>query len=390
MEKSGDELVGQTFSFTDRGGRHVTMLPEATPSVMRMLTSRKDIPRPVRWFGIPKLWRYEEPQQGRLREHFQINADLFGPDNPEADAEIISLAASILQESGLNGKFHIHLNSRELMDHILKFTGISDSGKALNLIDRFHKMEENDFKEQIREMLPEGSDTTPIIGILKTRLDPSDLLRLISRDFPEKSIEPILERLVRTSELVAGYTGIRPLVDLSVVRGLSYYTGTVFEFMDAEGSFRSIAGGGRYNRLSTMFSDQEIPAVGFGMGDMVVELMLRKNNLWKAQEPDASAYMISVSREGFDACTVIARYFRSAGIKTRMDLSGRGLVNQIRNASSSGYRFAVIIGESELKNNSAGIKDMKSGEQWNVPLNSTEKMADSILKAIKSDTGLKN
>ena len=111
-EKSGEELVGQTFSFTDRGGRRVTLLPEATPSVMRMITSRKDIPRPVRWFGIPKIWRYEEPQSGRLREHFQINADLFGPDSAEADAEIISLASAILQRSGLEGRFEIHINNR--------------------------------------------------------------------------------------------------------------------------------------------------------------------------------------------------------------------------------------------------------------------------------------
>lgn len=389
-EKSGEELVGQTFSFTDRGGRRVTLLPEATPSVMRMITSRKDIPRPVRWFGIPKIWRYEEPQSGRLREHFQINADLFGPDSADADAEIISLASTILQRSGLEGKFEIRLNNRELMDQILKSSGVSQTGNALNLIDRFHKMEESEFIEAFSALSDSDSMVNAMVELLKAKMDVKRLAEVVAQKMPGLDMTTTIERIRRTVDIVSGYTGVLPVIDLSIVRGLSYYTGIVFEFVDSDGNFRSILGGGRYNKLSTLFSDQEIPAIGFGMGDVVVELMLRKNNMWKSNEPENSAYMISVNSTGFDECQNIARMLRENGFRTRVDLSGRSLTNQIRSASSSGYRFTLILGEIELKNREISIKDMKSGKQWNAPLNSPGFILESIRETLRRDNNRQN
>lgn len=389
-EKSGEELVGQTFSFTDRGGRRVTLLPEATPSVMRMITSRKDIPRPVRWFGIPKIWRYEEPQSGRLREHFQINADLFGPDSAEADAEIISLASAILQRSGLEGRFEIHINNRELMDQILKSSGVSETQKALNLIDRFHKMEESEFVDAYSALSHNDSMVYAMVELLKAKMDVVRLSEVTTQNIPGQNMMNTIERINRTVDIVSHYTGVPPVIDLSIVRGLSYYTGIVFEFVDSDGSFRSILGGGRYNRLSTLFSEQEIPAIGFGMGDVVVELMLRKNNLWKFNEPENSAYMISLNPAGFDECQKIARILRENGIRTRVDLSGRSLTNQIRNASSSGCRFTLILGENELKRGEISIKDMKSGKQWTAPMNSPDFILEGMRETIGRDNNRQN
>ena len=139
--KSGTELVNQTFSFVDKGGREVTMIPEATPSTVRLLTARKDLPRPIRWYSFPKVWRYEEPQEGRFREHYQFNADMFGIDSEEADAEIIGLASSILDYLGLSGVYEININDRFLMEYILKDLGIENIQEAFSIIDKYKKLD---------------------------------------------------------------------------------------------------------------------------------------------------------------------------------------------------------------------------------------------------------
>ncbi len=373
LDKSGEELVGQTFSFTDKGGRNVTLLPEATPSVMRMLTSRKDLPRPVRWFGIPKIWRYEEPQSGRVREHFQFNADLFGPNSPAADAEIISLASDILDSCGLRNRFHIRLNNRKLMDSILESIYVKDVPKAFSIIDRFHKIDVEEFRASFLAVAGNKDNVERVLELIREKGEADAMLEKIEESFKDdEKINEVLRNLKQTANLISDYTGYTPYLDLSVVRGLSYYTGTVFEFSDAEGQFRSILGGGRYDNLAENFSGTEIPAVGFGMGDVVVELMMKKYGKWETSGDAIKAYLVSTSQSGAEICMKVAKTLRERGIVATSDLSGRSITNQMKSASSSGAHLAFIAGDRESKSNSVTVKDMATGSQTSVPLESLD------------------
>ena len=373
LDKSGEELVGQTFSFNDKGGRNVTLLPEATPSVMRMLTSRKELSKPVRWFGIPKIWRYEEPQSGRVREHFQFNADLFGPNNPAADAEIIALASDILDSCGLRNRFHIRLNNRKLMDAILESIDVKDVPKAFSIIDRFHKIDIQEFRVSFLSVAGTEENVERVLELIKEKGEADAMLEKIELSFAgDDKIKEILGNLRQTTNLIRGYTGYAPYLDLSVVRGLSYYTGTVFEFSDAEGQFRSILGGGRYDNLSVNFSGTEIPAVGFGMGDVVVELMMKKYGKWETSGYTIKAYLVSTSQSGTEICMKVAKTLRERGIVAISDLSGRSIANQMKSASAAGAHLAFIAGDRENESQSVTVKDMESGSQTSVPLSSID------------------
>ncbi len=362
--KSGDELVSQTFSFVDKGGREVTMVPEATPSVVRMLTSKKDLQKPVRWFSLPKIWRYEEPQSGRLREHVQFNADLFGPDTPDADAEIIGLAASILDSLGLSGNYEIRMNHRGMMEKILKSMQIEDAARAFSVIDRFRKLAENEFIEALGAIDISGKPAEMILKLAGTRVESVYLKQAVSEIVPlTQDLSDILDRIAKTMEMVSLFTDSRVVVDFSIVRGLSYYTGIVFEAFDVMGELRSILGGGRYNSLSTLLSGQEIPAVGFGMGDVVLELLLRRNGLWN--RPTATdGYYVCMASDGVEMYSMrVAAEVRKRGKTAVRDSGGRKLSSQLRAASAAGLTKSVIIGTREAETESVTIKDMASGKQ---------------------------
>ncbi|MEM0156987.1 MAG: HisS family protein, partial [Thermoplasmataceae archaeon] len=226
--KSGDELVSQTFSFVDKGGREVTMVPEATPSVVRMLTSKKDLQKPVRWFSLPKIWRYEEPQSGRLREHVQFNADLFGPDTPDADAELIGMAATILDSLGLSGNYEIRMNHRGMMEKILKAIQVQDTSSAFSVIDRFRKLGRDEFIEALDTVGISGKSAEMITKLAATRVESVYLKQAVSEIVPlTESLSADLDRIVKTMEMVSLFTDSMVVIDFSIVRGLSYYTGIV-------------------------------------------------------------------------------------------------------------------------------------------------------------------
>ncbi|EQD74083.1 histidyl-tRNA synthetase, partial [mine drainage metagenome] len=191
--KSGDELIGQTYSFIDKGGRELTMVPEATPSVVRMLTARKDIGRPVKWFCMPKLWRYEEPQSGRTREHTQFNADIFGDDSVYADAEVIGLACNILDNIGLKGKYKVRVNSRKLMENILIKLGISDIFRGYSLIDHYKKITKEELEKELVLLSGNSESSNILLDLLESEIP---IIELVSR-FPEKFIDGNLESVSR-------------------------------------------------------------------------------------------------------------------------------------------------------------------------------------------------
>lgn len=364
--KSGEELVSQTFSFVDRGQREVTMIPEFTPSVVRMLTSRKDIPRPVRWYGTPKLWRYEEPQAGRLREHIQFNADIFGPDTAEADAEVIGLSASILDSLGLSGEYEIRIGDRKISEEFLKRLGVKEPEKAFPIIDKFRKMTREEFLDALAGAGSTMENAEAIAEIVSEKFEIEDLEEVLKRSLRGEELPKLLlDRIRKTGRLVKSYTESEVKYDFSIVRGLSYYTGIVFEVFDIKGEYRSILGGGRYDNLASLLSDQDIPAVGFGMGDAVIELLLRRTGKWNAPDRGRSYYVAILGEESMEYGFGIANQIRKYST-AMLELSGRGLSAQMKSASTSGCTHAVIIGEREFAAGTVTIRDMSSGEQENL------------------------
>lgn len=362
--KSGDELVSQTFSFTDKGGREVTLIPEATPSVVRMLTAKKDLPRPVRWFSLPKIWRYEEPQSGRLREHVQFNADIFGIDTPEADSEIVGLACTILDSLGLAGNYEIRINHRKMMDEILKTLGVEDIPRVFGIIDRFRKIDRQDFLGLLHEAGVNDTSASIIEKLAASRVKAEDSVAFIG-EFMEISgeLKESLDRVISTIRMISHYTSSAVVMDFSTVRGLSYYTGLVFEAFDIRGELRAILGGGRYNGLSSLISGQDIPAIGFGMGDVVLELLLKRSGLWRKNEAGTRYYICTASDDAEEASLKLSIDLRRKGFEVIRDMGRRSLSAQLKSASANGCNFAIILGSKEVSSGSVTLRNMLDGKQ---------------------------
>ena len=372
--KSGDELVGQTYNFKDKSNREITLIPEATPSTMRMLVSRKDLVKPIKWYNIPKLWRYEEPQSGRNREHYQFNADYFGETGIEIDAELIALACETLNRMGLKGMYVVRVNHRKLMEKILSKLGCVNIQSSISTIDHFRKESIETIGNKLRDD-----------GVVDDNLN--RLLNFLSKSYPVSEIQnsikdlglDLLEdedflRMISTVEFLFknGYEDI--VYDPSTVRGLSYYTGIVFEGFDVDGKFRSIFGGGRYDNLSQLFEGQEIPAVGFGMGDAVLENLLKEKNLWKVDNGHSSYFLVGMGREGKNKAANLLYKLRRNGKTAVMENSERNISNSLKHASSMNFTHAIIIGEKELAERSLTIKNLINGEQKKIGENELDEL----------------
>ncbi len=352
--KSGEEIVSQTFSFVDKGGREITLVPEVTPSVARMVAQRKNILMPLKWFSIPKLWRYEEPQSGRLREFYQYNADIFGSNGVEADAEIIALSQAILESLGLKNKYIMRISDRNLIEEILKKYGVKEIEKALRLIDRMEKIGEDRFREEFENITKEMD----MMEFIKLRGDHS---------FLEKKLVDVvnfelLEKLKKLEDYLKEYDYGNFIYDLSIVRGIAYYTGIVFEAHDIKGELRAILGGGRYDNVVSLFNGEQVPAVGFGMGDAVLEILMKREKLWPEikENPD---YFIAVLGNARKYAIQISKILRNAGFKVEMDLTGKSLSYQMKYADKIGAKYALLIGEEEMVQNMVTVREMSSGKQ---------------------------
>ncbi|MEM3219963.1 MAG: histidine--tRNA ligase [Thermoplasmata archaeon] len=352
--KSGEEIVSQTFSFIDKGNREITLVPEITPIVARMVAQRKNMIKPIKWYSIPKLWRYEEPQSGRLREFYQYNADIFGISGVEADAEIIALSQAILESLGLRDKYIMRISDRLLMEEILKNFKIKEVGSALRLIDRMEKIGENKFKEEFEKI----SKDVDIMEFIKLKGD----LNLIEKKLDGIIGESILNRLRNLEEYLKEYDYGNFIFDLSIVRGIAYYTGIVFEAHDYKGELRAILGGGRYDNVVSLFDGENVPAVGFGMGDAVLEILMKRENLWPnvRQKPD---YFIAIQGNARKLGIIVAKSLREKGYIVDLDLSNKPLSNQMKYADKIESKYVIIIGENEMKKNIVNVREMESGKQ---------------------------
>ncbi len=352
-KKSGDEIINQTFSFLDKAGRHVTLIPEITPVVARMVSNVKNVPMPQKWFSIPKLWRYEEPQSGRLREFYQYNADIFGSSSVYSDSEIIILSQSILNDLGLRNKYTTRISDRYLAENILKSEGIENVDEIFKIIDKMEKVG----REKIKEMLSgiAGEDrASRIMEIFSLSGKFDEISGKI--EYSER-----MEYIGRLNDILKDMDCGNYMFDFSIVRGLAYYTGIVFETHDYKREFRAVLGGGRYDRLTEMFGSH-IPAVGFGMGDAVLELLMRRENVWPGPKRNLDFFVVIIGNYITEGLRLV-KMLRENGFSADYDPDFRSVQKQMKMAEREGARFSLIMGEEELKNNTVTMKDMDSGVQ---------------------------
>lgn len=370
--KSGEELVKeQSFVFPDRGGDLITLRPELTPSLARMVAQRqRQLPFPLRWWSWGPFWRYERPQKGRSREFFQWNIDLIGVDTPEADAEMIAIAVNLFKEVGLlPDQIKILVNHRGLMNAQFEQLGIPPEQRpeALRLIDRRDKLSPGDWQAYAHDM---GLDDEQIEG-LKARITDRDLWRQ----------SPELMRVFETIRAlgVGAYVEFAP----HIIRGLAYYTGTVFEAWDVAGEFRSLFGGGRYDNLVSDVGGEPLPATGFAMGDMVMTLVLKKFGCLPADLGASPApVLVTVFDEGsLSASFAMAARLREAGLKAAVYPEAAKLGKQFKYADRMGMRVAVVLGPDEQAQNTAAIKDLRSGDQQVVAQGEAAKLIREILES---------
>ncbi len=373
--KSGEELVKeQSYVFTDRGGSQIALRPELTPSLARMIAQKQaELAFPVRWWSFGPFWRYERPQKGRTREFFQWNVDMLGSDSPEADAENVAVLATFFQRVGLDPtRVLILVNNRRLIDSEFETCGIAQDMRpaASAWIDRRSKMSSGPWQADGKELGLSDSQ----LNSLKFMLDDVELWR--------KSEE--LTRFFSAIEAL----GLRDYVrfEPSVVRGLLYYTGTVFEAWEVGGEIkRSILGGGRYDNLLADVGGTRLPAVGFAMGDVVITLLLEKYGLLpkNLRTQPASILVTTFNRETLLASYRLAASLRRAGLNAAVYPESARLPKQFKYADKIGARLALVLGPDEAAKEQVTVKDLSNGDQQTVPQDVVIQLLRQILESEK-------
>ena len=369
VEKSGQEIVSQLYSFTDKGDREVSLRPEMTPSLARILAERsRSLPKPIRWFSVPQLFRYERQQRGRLREHFQWNVDVIGEEGVAADAEVLAVALDGLRELGLGeADVRARVSDRRLLTALLAAAGVPDAavGAAFGVIDKLGRESGERSRQRLVEevgLSPEAS--AELLGLLGGGLDP---VAARFGDRPE-----VVEAVARLRAYLAllEAMGLAPFVevDLRIVRGLAYYTGIVFELFDRRGALRAICGGGRYDRLLELVGGEPLPAVGFGMGDVVLTELLRERGLVPDTTRSVDYFVVPVGEEQRPRALALAHALRDRGCSVLYSLRPQPVGKQFRAAATEGARSVIVLGSAELERGVAVVKDMASGQERDVPL----------------------
>ncbi len=365
LAKSGDEIVNeQTYVFEDRGGRKVVIRPEMTPTVSRMVAAkRQELAYPIRWYSIPNLWRYERPQRGRLREHWQLNVDVFGVDDTAAEQEIVMVADAILQKFGAKrDTYAIKLNSRKFMSYALgDYLGLDavQTSSMYRLIDRIRKMERADFIAQADAICQPSQRDSGTVEKLLAILDAKQFTDLPT----ELQNQPSLLNLRLLLDNLAGAGVTNAAFDVTIMRGLDYYTDIVFEINDTHPeNNRAMLGGGRYDGLVGLFGVEPVPTVGFGFGDVTLANFLEIHNLMPKLAPETDAYVVLAGDVLQQAQRTIAD-LRDNGLNVAVDLSGRKLDKQLATAVKKGVRYAIVLGEEELADNQLTLRDLVEGKE---------------------------
>lgn len=363
LAKSGEEIVNeQTYVFEDRGGRQVVIRPEMTPTVSRMVAAkRQELGYPLRWYSIPNLWRYERPQKGRLREHWQLNVDVFGLSGSVAEQEMIMIVDDIMKSFGAQKEMYkIRVNDRRFMNYVLgEYLGFDEvqSHSVSKLIDRIHKMERANFVSQLDLLCTPTQREAEISTKLLTVLEASKLTDLPEDLRSHESLRPLAALLENLETLRLDNV----VFDPTVMRGFDYYTGIVFELFDTDPENpRAMCGGGRYDGLVGLFGVDPIPTVGFGMGDVVIADFLRTHHLLSEMQTETQVYL-AVAGEVLNEAMHIAGRLREEGVRVAVDGTGRPLDKQLKAADKKGVPFVMIVGSQELNAEQYKLKNMQTG-----------------------------
>jgi histidyl-tRNA synthetase len=370
--KSGDEIVGQLYNFTDKGDREVSLRPEMTPTFARMVAERANgLKKPIRWFAIPQLFRYERQQRGRLREHFQLNCDLVGEPGPLADAEVIALAIDVMRELGLSHQqFRVRVSDRRLLDALFEALGITPEQKpaAMQMLDKLGRAE---YARAEAAFVAAGGHVSAIEFLASELRQATTWAALVDGGAKHEGVagalaapHPLRETL---AALEAMGLGEYIELDLSIVRGLAYYTGTVFELFDVERSLRAICGGGRYDALLASLGGVDLPAVGFGMGDVVLGELLKERGLRPDAPPSVDVIVAAVTPEDMPFVLEAAHALRDGGLGVEYALAPQALGKQLKLGDARGARLAVVIGPDDRAQGAVMVKHLADKTQTAVP-----------------------
>ena len=370
VEKSGGEIVRQLYHFQDKGDRNVALRPEMTPSLARILGERhRSMAKPIRWFSVPQLFRYERQQKGRLREHFQWNVDVIGEEGVGADVEVLAVALDGLRDLGLgHDDVRARVSDRRLLTAVLSAIGVEEEKVpvAFVVIDKIERAPADHSLDRLQAEV--GLDEARARSTFEL-LRQGGLEGVRERFGDLEAVATELERLEEYfGSLEAMGLGSFVEFDLRIVRGLAYYTGIVFEIFDRGGELRAICGGGRYDRLLELVGGDPLPAVGFGMGDVVLGELLRARDLAPSTEPGVDYFIVIIGEEHRELAHSIAHAQRDKGAGVQYSLREQPVRKQFTTAGNAGAREVIVLGPDEVARERAVLRDMASGDEREVLL----------------------
>jgi histidyl-tRNA synthetase len=358
--KSGEEIIRQLYNFTDKGGRELALRPELTPTLARMVAKiQSELPKPIKWFSIPRCMRYEKPQKGRLREFFQFNVDIIGEEEGLGDVEVISVAIDSLVALGLTERdFVVKINNRDFVSEYFKAAGVDENItlRLYKIIDNARKGDEHTTRKAINELNINQSQKKALDNYLAVK----NIQDLKSLSYTNEGKELLL--YIFSLLEAAGMEDFCSL-DVTVVRGLDYYTGTVYEIYDRSERMRAICGGGRYNHLLKEFGGVEIPACGFGMGDVVLGEVLAERGLIPAYTRQIDYFLIRITEKELGQLLKAAHSLRRRGFIVEHTYRPLAVKKQMARASKIGAKRVVIFGADELREGKVTEKDMLTGQE---------------------------
>ncbi len=366
-KKSGDEIVGQLYNFVDKGDREVALRPEMTPTLARMVAARANaLRKPVRWFSIPQLFRYERKQRGRLREHFQLNMDIVGESDVAADAELLAAAIDIMRQLGLGpDDVRARVSDRRILHGYLLAAGVPDAAFAgvLAVVDKIDRQPRDVSEDKLKAL---GLEKEAVHAVLEIPDHKSlDTIRALGEKRNEHEVADFF-RFAEHVNALGGGEYLQP--DLSIVRGLAYYTGIVFELFDAKGELRAICGGGRYDNLLKQSGGPDLPALGFGMGDVVLGELLRARAIMPAAGAGVDVWVAVGDGATVDDAMRVTSRLRARGVSVEYALGGQQLSRQLKAAGAAGAREVVILGVPSNGLGEATVRRLDDGEESRVHL----------------------
>ncbi|WP_297510775.1 histidine--tRNA ligase [Thermococcus sp.] len=381
--RSGEEVVKQLYAFLDKGGRDVSLRPDMTSSVARLYVNRfQNAPKPVKWYYIANMFRYEEPQSGRFREFWQAGVELIGSDKVEADAEVIALFVESYLATGLED-FTVNIGDRVLLDEFAKMLGVGDDIGLMRLIDKKDKLSREDFIGALKEFGLSDEGLERVLSLVEIKGKPDEVLPMAEELFGSEEAKKEIERLYELVDLLDAYGVSKWIrIDLGIARGFDYYTSVVFEAIAPNDlGIGSIGGGGRYDNLIEVFGGKPTPATGFAIGLERLIPILEWRGLIPEPKLKPEVYVIPIGQERVvrKVAIEVVTALREAGIEADVELIGRKLRKALDYAGRLGVPFVVLIGKRDLEGGKVTVRDMESGEQKAVEI---ERVVEEIAERL--------